>query len=127
MSNYNPNQQPQNYAAPQNQNPYTAPQQPQYGAPAPNYAPQPNYYTPAPVTADTMSIGAWIGTLILSCIPVVGLICLIVWCCSSDPAKKSRKNWAIAQLIIAAVMIVLMIILGAVLSASIASIVNSLW
>lgn len=51
----------------------------------------------APATTTDMSVGAWIGTLILTCIPIVNLICLIVWAVSSSPEKRSRKNWAIAQ------------------------------
>lgn len=47
-----------------------------------------------------MTVGAWIGTLILTAIPVVGFICLIVWAFSGSPEKRSRKNWAIAQLIL---------------------------
>lgn len=122
MSNYNPNQ---NYQQPYN--PQGQPQAPQY-----NYGAPQNYYTapqhaPQPaVVTDTMSIGSWVGTLILTSIPLVGLICLIVWCCSSDPAKKSRKNWAIAQLIIAAVVVVLTIILSIAGVGIIGALVDSL-
>lgn len=52
-----------------------------------------------------MSVGAWIGTLILSAIPVVGFICLIVWAVSSSAEKRSRKNWAIAQFILQLIVI----------------------
>ena len=52
-----------------------------------------------------MSVGSWIGTLILSAIPVVGFICLIVWAVSSSPEKRSRKNWAIAQFILTLIVI----------------------
>lgn len=74
-------------------------QQPVYG--------QPVYYQPQ----SDMSIGEWVGTLILTCIPLVGFICLIVWAASSSDEKKSRKNWAIAQLIVMAIMTVLSIAL----------------
>ena len=52
-----------------------------------------------------MSVGAWIGTLILSAIPVVGFICLIVWAVSNSAEKRSRKNWAIAQFILQLIVI----------------------
>lgn len=52
-----------------------------------------------------MSVGAWIGTLILSAIPIVGFICLIVWAVSSSPEKRSRKNWAIAQFILSLIVV----------------------
>lgn len=53
----------------------------------------------APQTNTDMSVGAWVGTMLLTCIPIVNLICLIVWAVSSSPEKRSRKNWAIAQFI----------------------------
>ncbi len=68
---------------------------------------QPVYYQPQ----SDMSIGEWVGTLILTCIPLVGFICLIVWAASSSDEKKSRKNWAIAQLIVMAIAVVLSIAL----------------
>ena len=64
-------------------------------------------------TAD-MSVGAWVGTLILTAIPLVGFICLIVWAVSSSPEKRSRKNWAIAQFILMLICLVLTIALVAV-------------
>lgn len=77
-------------------------------------------YVP-PYRKDTdMSVGAWIGTLILTAIPVVGFICLIVWAVSSSPEKRSRKNWAIAQFILTliglAVTIVVAVLYGNAIS-----------
>ena len=57
-----------------------------------------------------MSVGSWIGTLILSAIPIVGFICLIVWAVSSSPDKRSRKNWAIAQFILTLIMVAVTIL-----------------
>lgn len=52
-----------------------------------------NYNSNTYARQDTdMSVGSWIGTLILSAIPIVGFICLIVWAVSSSPEKRSRKN-----------------------------------
>ncbi len=87
------------------QQPYAQQSYPQYAAPADN----------------EMSIGAWVGALIVSCIPVVGLICLIVWAVSSDPYRVARKRWAIAQLILMAIIIVLSIVFSSVLAAAFSS------
>ena len=69
-------------------------------------------------TAD-MSVGAWVGTLILTAIPIVGFICLIVWAVSSSPEKRSRKNWAIAQFILMLICLVRAIALVAVYGSAI--------
>ena len=73
-----------------------------------------------------MSVGAWVGTLILMMIPIVNLICLIVWAVSSSTEKQSRKNWAIAQLIIMLVTMVLSIVLVAVFGAGVVNALSSL-
>ena len=90
----------QYYQAPQQ--PYQAPQQP-YQAPQ-----QPYYQSPVagPYKEEPVSIGEWVATFILSCIPVVGFIMLIVWLASSN-TKKSKKNYLIASLIIGVIMGVL--------------------
>ena len=67
-----------------------------------------------------MSVGAWIGTQILSAIPIVGFICLIVWAVSSSPEKRSRKNWAIAQFIMTLIGVVVAILVYAMYGASLA-------
>ena len=67
-----------------------------------------------------MSVGSWIGTMILSVIPIVGFICLIVWAVSSSPEKRSRKNWAIAQFIMTLIGVVIAILVYAMYGASLA-------
>ena len=74
-------------------------------------------------TAD-MSVGAWVGTLILTAIPIVGFICLIVWAVSSSPEKRSRKNWAIAQFILMLICLVLTIAWVAVYGSAIANLLQ---
>lgn len=54
----------------------------------------------------TVSIGNWIGSIVLAAIPLVGLICLLVWAFGGSTIK-SKKNWAIAMLIFMAASIVL--------------------
>ena len=84
-------------------------------------------YVPAYKNNTTdMSVGAWVGTLILTAIPIVGFICLIVWAVSSSTEKQSRKNWAIAQLIIMLVTMVLSIVLVAVFGAGLVNALGSL-
>lgn len=57
---------------------------------------------------EEMSLGQWVGTIILSMIPCVGLILLIVWAVSSE--NQTKKRWAQAMLIVQVIMIVLMIL-----------------
>jgi len=57
----------------------------------------------------TVSIGNWIGTVILTAIPILGLILLFVWAFSSTTIP-SKKNWARATLILSAIAIVLSVI-----------------
>ena len=81
---------PQNngyYQQPQYQQPYQAP------------------YHPMPVYDDTrevMSIGSYIAMFILSAIPIVNIICWIVWLVSPN-TNKNKKNFILAQIIIIAV------------------------
>lgn len=78
-------------------------------------------YTPSYARQNTdMSVGSWIGTMILTAIPIVGFICLIVWAVSSSPEKRARKNWAIAQFILMLIGLVLTIVIAAACGSSIA-------
>ena len=81
----------------------------------------------APATTTDMSVGAWIGTLLLTCIPIVNLICLIVWAVSSSPEKRSRKNWAIAQFVVFLIGIVLSVFLYSVIGVSLMSALSSVY
>jgi hypothetical protein len=63
---------------------------------------------PGAVTQD-VSVGEWIVTILITAIPLVGLIMLFVWA-FGDSSLPSKKNWAIATLIWYAIMIVLVII-----------------
>ena len=81
----------------------------------------------APATTTDMSIGAWIGTLLLTSIPIVNLICLIVWAVSSSPEKRSRKNWAIAQFVVILIGFVLSVFLYSVIGVSLMSALSSVY
>ncbi|MEG0507751.1 MAG: zinc ribbon domain-containing protein [Eubacterium sp.] len=56
--------------------------------------------------AKVLSLGDWLVTLLLVCIPVVNLVMLIYWSAGND-IDPNKKNYARAQLIIMAIGIVL--------------------
>ena len=65
------------------------------------------------ISKDPISVGGWIGRSLIPCIPLVGglvyLIMLFIW--SGNKTKEDTfRNWAKAQLIIMAVVLVLTII-----------------
>lgn len=91
-----------------------------------NYNMDPEYVPAKSRNTTDMSVGAWVGTLILTAIPLVGFICLIVWAVSSSPEKRSRKNWAIAQFIIMLISIVLTIVLVAAFGSGLVDALSSL-
>lgn len=89
------------------------------------YTPAPNYAPYQPVGEEPVSLGDWIGTLLLfNLVPCVGLIICIVWAFSKD-TKTSKKNFCRAYLIIYAVTLVLIIALYAVLIGVFASAFSS--
>ena len=88
---YDPNSQNQQYQQ-YNQPPY-----------------QPPYYQQYDSTTEVMSVGQYIGMFILSSIPVVNIICWIVWLCSTN-TNKNKKNYIIANIVIWAIMIVISVI-----------------
>lgn len=53
-------------------------------------------------TYQVMSIGSYVGMFILSAIPIVNIICWIVWLCSKD-TNKNKKNYIIASIILFAI------------------------
>lgn len=92
-------------------------------ASAPNPAPAPTYQQPAQgyqqpaqgyqqpaqstpqysaVNNDVMSVGQWVGTIILSGLGIIGVILLFVWAFSGD-TPLNKKNYAKAMLILVAV------------------------
>ena len=101
-------QQPQ--AQPQYQQQYYQPQQ------------QQQYYQPQNVapsydnTSKPVTVGKWVGLLILSAIPVVNIICWIVWLCSST-TNKSIKNFLVAEIIVYAISIGVVVLVSVLLAA----------
>ncbi len=73
------------------------------------YQPQMNMYQPE--LEEPVSLGDWIGSLLLfSLVPCVGLIVCIVWAFSKN-TKKSKANFCKAYLIITLASVVLSIIM----------------
>lgn len=78
-------------------------------------------------TPDTqpVSIGGWIGVMLLTCLPLVNLIMLFVWAFSSS-TKKSLKNYARASLILILIGVVLAVVVSIILAVSGISIFSEL-
>lgn len=63
-----------------------------------------------------MSVKAWLGTLLLLCIPIVNLILLVVWGFGSG--NENRRNYARATLIVMGIGLILYVILCALFIAA---------
>jgi Na+/phosphate symporter len=70
---------------------------------------------------EPVKIGEWVLTIFISCIPIVGLIMLLVWAFGGG-THPSKANWAKANLIWAVVGIVFFFLF----SSFIASVLTSL-
>lgn len=92
----------------------------------PNQPPQPQYQPPVyqqpvyqqPVydpTKEVMSVGSYILISILSSIPVVNIICWIVWLVSPN-TNKNKKNYVIAKIIVYAICVGIGIIAGVLMT-----------
>lgn len=77
------------------------------------------------VSSETVSLGDWIVTMILSGIPIVGLIMILVWAFGGG-AKPSKKNYARAFIIVALIGIVLGIISSILFAGIFATIANNI-
>lgn len=90
--------------------------QPQYQPPQPQYQP-PMYQQPVyDPTREVMSVGSYVLMFILLSIPVVNVICWIVWLVSPD-TNKNKKNYVIANIIIYAISVGVLILAGIVMAA----------
>jgi hypothetical protein len=99
--------------------------QPQYQQPM-GYAPQGGApYGYMPVNNEPVSLGDWLLTFLITCIPLVGFIMLIVWAVS-DGTKESKKNWARAKLIWMVIAYVLSFIFIMAFGAVFASVLNEI-
>ena len=99
---------------------YQQPAQPQYAQPV-----QPQYFqAPYDPTTAVMSVGSYIGMFILSAIPIVNIICWIVWLVSPN-TKKNKKNYCIATIVLWAIGVVLSIIVSIIASAAGVNVLSS--
>ena len=67
-----------------------------------------------------VSVGNWMLTYLLMCIPLVNIVMLFVWAFSGS-TPVSKANWAKASLIWVLISIVLWFVFGAALFATIAA------
>lgn len=107
------------YAQPQ---PYAAPVQP---PPQQSYA-QPAYAPQARFNSEPLSLGQYIGMLLLLCIPIANIVLLFVWAFGST-VNLNKKNYARAMLILIGVMLVFWIIAGGAFAAMIQNILWNLY
>lgn len=59
---------------------------------------------------DVISTGSWFVTILITAIPLIGIIMLFVWG-FSDATNPNKKNWARAALIWVAIAIVINILM----------------
>lgn len=71
-----------------------------------------------------VSVKKWIITLLIMMIPLVNIICLIVWA-FNDSENKNRSNWAKAQLLIFLLAVVLGVIFAMIFGIAILGFSNS--
>lgn len=78
----------------------------QYGQPYNNFQ-QPQ----VPENEKVMSVGSWLVTQLLLCIPIVNIILIIVWAVGSKNTNKNKSNFFRAYLILAAITFVVVFVL----------------
>jgi len=71
-----------------------------------------------PETNITVTIGDWMVSFLLMCVFPVNLIMLFVWAFGTT-TPRSKKNWAIARLIMILIFVVLMIIFLTIITATV--------
>lgn len=127
-NNYNPQQPEQQAAQQQYQQQYQQPAQQYYQQPYQQqpYQQQPLqqiFYQSYDPTKEVMSVGAYIGMFILSAIPVINVICWIVWLCSSN-TNKNKKNYVKANIVLWLLTLVIAIIFVVTTGVSIGALAN---
>jgi uncharacterized membrane protein len=60
-------------------------------------------------------IKEWVIAIIVSCIPLVGLIMLFVWAFGGSDINENKRNWAKSMLLIELICIILIVLLYAFL------------
>jgi len=57
------------------------------------------------------TVGGWLVILILMCIPIVNIVLLAIWAFGNEPMDQSRKNWAMANLVVVVIFTAIFIML----------------
>ena len=98
--------------------PYNAAQT-QNGQYPPQYQ-MPGYQQPYyDKTREVMSVGSYIGMFFINMIPVVNIICWIVWLVSSN-TNKNKKNYIIANIVFSVIVgVVYGVIYGVLIAAGV--------
>ena len=116
-------EQQQQYIPPQQNAPPANQAQPQYSGQQQYSPPQQTAYTPPPLPREILNsdikgtkyepISAWgfIGIMLLMCIPIVGILLVIIWACGGC-RKLCKRSLARATLIMAAIGLVISLIIG---------------
>lgn len=65
---------------------------------------------------SVVSLGDWLVTMLIMCLPIVNIIMLFVWAFGSGTAE-SKSNWAKAQLVWMLIGIILVILLWSTIAA----------
>lgn len=103
-------------------------EQPEYNS-RPGYNGQPVYNNrqTAPEAGPTapMSVKDWLLTLLVLCVPCVGIVMTFVWAFGSN-GNLNRKNYAKAMLVIWAVILVLYLLIFIIAGVSAASIISGM-
>ena len=73
---------------------------------------------------NNVSVGNWLLTMLLMCIPIVNIVMLFVWAFGGG-AEKSKSNWAKAQLIWMLIMIILSIVISVAFGTMIATLLSN--
>ncbi len=61
-------------------------------------------------TPQVMSVKDWVITVLLTCIPIVGIILLFVWAFGND-GNQIRQNWAKGYLIVIGILLALYLLI----------------
>lgn len=83
-------------------------------APPPYRVPAPQPPAPADPSLAPVSVGTWLGVLVLLAIPLVNVILIIVW--ASCAERRSLRNFARALVICLLVLLIFMVITGILLA-----------
>ena len=80
------------------------------------------YSQKATIESGVVSTKDWFVTMLVACIPLVGIVMMFVWAFGNT--KPSKKNWARAALIWCAVAVLMIIFFGASIAATLTSLLS---